>query len=105
SPATRAEAPAWPARRRRRLPAALANNWRGFAGDCGLVDRGDPLDHFAVARNNLARIDQYDVVAAQRGGGNHNFPALLDLPRLGLGARLAQIVSLGLAASFRHRLG
>ena len=87
------------------IAAALANHRRGFAGDRGLVDRGDALDHFAVAGNHFARSHQHDVAAAQRGGRHHALLPSLEQPRLRFGARLAQVVGLRLAASFGHRFG
>ena len=34
-----------------------------FAGDRGFVHRGDALDHLAVARDDVAGLDQHDVAA------------------------------------------
>ena len=42
---------------------------RRLAGDRRLVDRGDALDHRAVAGDHLAGLDDDDVAAAQLGGG------------------------------------
>ena len=87
------------------IATALANNRRGFASDRGFVDRGDALDHFAVAGNYFARLDHHDVVAAQRRRRHHDLLALLDLTRLRFRAGLAQIIGLSLAAPFGHRFG
>ncbi len=38
------------------VAAGFANHRRAFAGDHGFVHRGDAFDHFAVARNRVARI-------------------------------------------------
>jgi hypothetical protein len=38
--------------------AALASHWRGFAGDRRLVDRCDPFNHTAIARNEIAGVDE-----------------------------------------------
>ena len=46
---------------RRAVAAALADDRRRFAGDRGLVDRGDAFDHLAVARDEVAGLDQHDV--------------------------------------------
>ena len=48
----------------RAVAAGLADHGRGLAGDRRLVDRGDALDHGAVARDHLARLDDDDVAAA-----------------------------------------
>ena len=88
------------------IAAALANDRCGFAGDSGLVDRRDALDDFAVAGNHVACRDHHDVAATELRG-RHEFRLAVgdDQFGLGLGARLAQIVGLRLAAPFRHRLG
>ena len=44
------------------IAAALPDNRGGFAGDGGLVDRGDTLDHVAVSRDDIARFTD-DVIA------------------------------------------
>ena len=50
----------------RAVAAGLADDRRGFAGDRRLVDRGDALDHLAVAGDDVAGLDQ-DEVARPRG--------------------------------------
>ena len=45
------------------VAAGLADHRRGLAGDGGLVDRGDALDHRAVAGDQLAGLDDDDVAA------------------------------------------
>ena len=89
------------------IAAALANDRRRFAGDRGLVDRGDALDHFAVAGNDVAGLDQHHVAAAQlrSPAPSRSLPPRSDQLGLGLGAGLAQVVGLRLAASLGHRLG
>ena len=47
----------------RAVAAGLADHRRRLAGDRRLVDRGDPLDHGAVAGDRLARLDDDDVAA------------------------------------------
>ena len=44
-----------------RSPPDFADDGGGFAGDRGLVDRGDALDHLAVAGDDVARLDQDEV--------------------------------------------
>ncbi len=52
------------------VAAGFADHRRGFAGDRGFVDRGDALDHLAVARDQVAGLDQDDVARlAARGAG------------------------------------
>ena len=46
---------------RRAVAAGFADDRRGFAGDRGLVDRGDALDHLAVGGDDVAGLDQHDV--------------------------------------------
>ena len=46
---------------RRAVAAALADDRRRLAGDRRLVDGGDALDHLAVARDDLAGLDQHEV--------------------------------------------
>ena len=50
---------------RRTVAAGFANDRRGLAGDRRLVDRGDAFDHLAVARDDVARLDQHDVADLQ----------------------------------------
>ena len=52
----------------RAVAAGLADHRRRLAGDRRLVDRGDALDHGAVAGDRLARLDHDDVAADQLGG-------------------------------------
>ena len=47
------------------VAAALADHRRRLAGDGRLVDRGDALDHLAVAGDDLAGRDDHDVALAQ----------------------------------------
>ena len=47
------------------VAAGLADHRGGLAGDRRLVDRGDALDHGAVAGDDLAGLDHDDVAAAQ----------------------------------------
>ena len=48
------------------VAAALADHRRALAGDRALVDRGDAFDDLAVARDDVAGLDQDDVALAQR---------------------------------------
>ena len=93
---------------RRAVAARLANDRRRFAGDGGLVDRGHAFDHFAVGRDQIAGLDQNDVVDLQLGRGNE--PIVLQIvpgQELGLrlGALAAQRLRLRLAAAFSDRCG
>ena len=45
------------------VAAGLADHGRGLAGHGGLVDRGDALDHRAVAGDELAGLDHHHVAA------------------------------------------
>ena len=51
------------------VAAGLADDRRGLAGDRRLVDRGDALDHGAVAGDDLARLDDHQVAAGELGRG------------------------------------
>ena len=53
------------ARDRAAVAAGLADHGRRLAGDGGLVDRGDPLDHGAVPGDDLAGLHHHDVALAQ----------------------------------------
>ena len=55
---------------RRTVAAGFADHGRGFAGDRGLVDGGDALDHFAVGRDVVAGFDQHDVADLEAGAGD-----------------------------------
>ncbi len=50
---------------RRAIAAAFANDWRGFAGDRGFIDRSDALNHIAVARNHFPCFDDNGIPFAQ----------------------------------------
>ena len=43
------------------VAAGLADDRRGLAGDGGLVDRGDAFHHLAVARDQVAGLDQHEI--------------------------------------------
>ena len=51
------------------VAAGLADDRRGLAGDRRLVDRGDALDHGAVAGDHLAGLDDHHVAADELVGG------------------------------------
>ena len=55
---------------RRAIAAAFADDRRRFAGDRRLVDRGDALDDVAVARDEIAGLDQHDIALPELGRGN-----------------------------------
>ncbi len=50
---------------RRSIPACLANDWSGLAGDCRFVDRCHAFDDLAVAGNKLAGFDSNHVAGAE----------------------------------------
>ena len=54
-----------PARDRRAVAARLADHRCRLAGDRRLVDGADALDHLAVGRDDLSRLDDDDVAALQ----------------------------------------
>ena len=55
---------------RRAVPAALADDGRGFAGDGTLIDRGDSLGDLAVAGNELPRLHHHQSPFRKRGRGH-----------------------------------
>ncbi len=73
------------------------------------VDRGDALDDLAVARDEVAGLDQHEVARLQaprrRPARSRGVCAFAQALRLGLGAHAAQRVGLRLAAAFGDRLG
>jgi hypothetical protein len=87
------------------VAARLPDDRCRLAGDGRFVDRRDALDHLAVARDHLARLDDHDVSLPEGGGGD-----LLLLPvRQPAGphvpSHLPERVGLGLAAPLGDRLG
>ncbi len=84
------------------IAARLAHHRRRLAGDRRLVDRGDALDHGAVAGDRLPRLDHDDVAAVQLRG---RLLAAVAEAGDGLGAHRAQRVGLRLAPSLGDRLG
>ena len=49
------------ARHRRAVAAGFADDRSGFTGDRGLVDGSHALDHLAIARDDVARLDEDEV--------------------------------------------
>ena len=90
------------------VAAGLADHRRRFAGDRGLIDRGDTLDHLAVGRDDVAGLDQ-DHVADLEAVARHQLEIVRAVAASALGRRFrlggAQRVGARLAAAFRHRLG
>ncbi|MCY1482616.1 hypothetical protein D9M68_161740 [compost metagenome] len=88
------------------VAAGLADHRRRFTGDGRLVDRGDALDHLAVAGNQLAGDHPHHVALAQLAGRHLLVVAgprqALRQQALGAGP---QAVGAGLAAAFGERLG
>src|SRR5581483_9075149 len=96
------------ARHRAAITTGLTDHRRRLAGDRRLVDAGDAVDHVAVARYRLARLDD-DVVAEPELGRTYRdldqsswvgarCPAG-QAPRHRCGLRAAQCLGLRLAAS------
>ena len=91
-----------------RSPPDSADDRGRLAGDGGLVDRGDALDHLAVGGDDVAGLDQHDVADLQAGARDE-----LVVLRVGraqqLGLRLRalapQRVGLGLAAALGDGFG
>ncbi len=74
------------------------------------VDRGDAFDDLAVARDDVARLDQHHVVQPEIEGVDRLDPAVEAVgigiaPRRRVGASLAERIRLRLAAPFRDGLG
>ena len=94
----------------RAVAAGLANDGRGFAGDRQFVDRGDPFDDVAVARDDLAGFDQHDI-AQPKIERIHPFDDAAEVFGIdvalgaGVAARAAQGVGLRLAAPLGDGLG
>ena len=66
---------------RRAVAAALADHGRRLAGDRELVDRGDALDHLAVRRDDVARLDQHEVIQASDRGSRPARTPCVQAPR------------------------
>ena len=78
---------------RRAVAAGFADHGRGFAGDRGLVDRGDALDHLAVGRDVVAGLDQHDIADLEAGAGDEA------IGLVGAGQQLGLALGAGLAAA------
>ena len=97
---------------RRAVAAALADDGRGFAGDRRFVDRGDAFDDVAVARDEIAGLDQHDIALLQRRR-RHFAPRDVAVAPLRRDSSLAiasvllwrSARGLRLAAAFRDRFG
>ncbi|MGY3651716.1 hypothetical protein ACVWW2_007007 [Bradyrhizobium sp. LM4.3] len=90
-----------------RVAAGFADDRRGFAGDRGLVDGGDALDHLAIGGNGIAGLDQHDVIDLEARARHEIEGSAGTTQELGLalGACLAQRFGLCLAAAFGNRFG
>ena len=66
---------------RRAVAAALADHGRRFAGDRALVDRSDALDHLAVRRDDVAGLDQHEVIQASDRGSRPARTPCVQAPR------------------------
>ncbi len=94
------------ARDSRSVATGLADHRCGFAGDGRFVYRRGTFHHLAVGGNGLARHDHHQIVLAQRLGRHLlQFVARPHPESRDALARFAQGVCLGLASTFRHRLG
>jgi hypothetical protein len=74
------------------VTAAFADHWRRFTGDRRFVDRGDALDHIAVARDEVAGFNQNHVPGFQIDCGH----AVDDVPHA--------TPAIGIDAPFRPRV-
>ena len=92
---------------RRTVAAGFADHGRGLAGDGGLVDGRDALDHLAIGGNGIAGLDQNEVPHLEAGARHQLEGAVRAGQQLGLalGAGLAQRFGLRLAAAFGHGFG
>ena len=48
------------------IASRLTNDRRGLAGDRGLIDRGDALDHLTIPGDEITGVDQHDVTDRER---------------------------------------
>ena len=92
-----------------RSPPELADHRRGFAGNGSLVDRGDALDHFAVAGNDVAGVAYHQITSLQIFGRHAFIDLVIVRHQDALGARLGagstQTISLRLATPFGNSFG
>ena len=92
----------------RAVAAALADHRRGFAGDRGFVDRGDAFDHLAVARDEIAGLDQHDIARLESRLPATDLDAARASMQLGRWSRswsCAGVAACALPRPFRHRFG
>src|SRR5690606_37190531 len=74
--------------------------------DRGFVDAGDPLDDFAIGRDDVSGFANDEMIPLQLTGGDlllTSIPA--EAARYDLTARLAEALCLRLAVPLRHCLG
>jgi hypothetical protein len=79
-------------------------DWRRFAGNGGLVDRGDAFDHLAVGGDHVGRLDQHDIADLEVHAG-HQAIALVVGPGQELGLRLRARAPQGLGLRLAAPLG
>ena len=92
------------ARDRAAVATGLADHGGRFTGDGRLVHGGDPLHHVAVARDDLARLDDAEVADLERSGRDLARGAVRPAKvGEGLAAGVTQCVGLGLAPALGHR--
>ncbi len=92
---------------RRTVAARLTDDGCAFTGDRGLVDARHARNHLAVGGDQVACLDQHDLIDEQLAGGDPR-PGFTDAQhalcvQVGLGR--AQRCGLRLAAPFGQRLG
>ncbi len=95
-----------PARDGAAVAAALADHRSRLAGDGGLVDAGDAVDHVAIARDGVACLADDPVPEPQLSGGHERLDTVGAEPAgRGVAPRGPQGGGLGPTAALRHGLG
>src|SRR5271167_3962741 len=90
------------------VAAALADNRSRFTGNRRFIDRGDTLDHFAIAGDKIPRLDEHKLSRLESGCIDELEivrVGCLQALRLGLGPSPAQRIGLSLAAPLCDGLG
>jgi hypothetical protein len=87
------------------VAARFPDDRRRLTGDGRLVDRGDALDHLAIARDHLSRLHHHDVPLAEGRGRDLLLLAVHQPPRSDVASHLPERVRLRLAPPLGHRLG
>src|SRR5581483_9759587 len=84
------------------VATAFTDHRRGFSGDRRFIYAGDPFDHVAIRRNDVAGFADDQVAFLQSSGWNFLLPAVAQAPRYGLSSRPAQAGCLWLTPALRH---